>query len=117
MRTLLVVIESPSFDFSSGVGQTGKPVRIQAFIAQSTVEALDIGVLHRFARLDELQSTTSLRPAGRASASAFLVLESSPDVPPHIRCPTPPAIPETTASLPWLRYRRPLAPPGRHKNS
>jgi len=55
MRTLLVVIEPPGFDFSSCVRQTGKPVRIQAFIAQATVEALDISVLHRLARLDELQ--------------------------------------------------------------
>jgi len=37
VRTLFVVILPPGFDLSSCVTQTGKPVRVQAFIAQGTV--------------------------------------------------------------------------------
>src|SRR5215469_9203729 len=52
--------------------------------------------------------TTNRHLAGRASASWFLGLESSPDVRLDTRCLTLPAIPGTTASLPWLPGPRPL---------
>src|ERR1700730_17903815 len=72
--TFFVVILPPSFDLSSRVTQTGEPVRVQAFIAQATVEALYVGILHRLAGLNEpqahapffapgsLRSTAKLRP-------------------------------------------------------
>ncbi len=66
VRTLLVVILPPGFDLSSCVAQTGEPVRVQAFIAQSTVEALYVRILHRLARLNELQChTTFCAPGGQ----------------------------------------------------
>ena len=37
------------------MGETAKPVQIQAFIAKLAIEALDVGVLGRFAWLDEVQ--------------------------------------------------------------
>jgi len=55
MRTLLVVILSAGFDLWSCLTQTGKPIRVQTFIAQSPIEALYIDILHRLARMDELQ--------------------------------------------------------------
>jgi hypothetical protein len=42
----------PCSDFAPGIGQVVEPVRIQTFIAQPTVEALDVTILHRPSRLD-----------------------------------------------------------------
>jgi hypothetical protein len=50
---------------SVAVGLTDAPVRVQAFLSQSPVEALRIGVLHRLAGLDELQSHPSFFAPGR----------------------------------------------------
>jgi hypothetical protein len=55
MRTLLVVILSPLFDFSSRVVETREPIGIQALIPQSAVKAFYEGILHRLAWLNELQ--------------------------------------------------------------
>ena len=70
MRTLLIVIDPPGFDLSSCITQTGKPVRIQTFIAQSPVEAFYIGILHRLARLDELQPHSAFFAPGRQCSLA-----------------------------------------------
>src|SRR5215469_17578927 len=72
MRTLLVVILSPGFDLSSCVTQTGKPIRVQTFIAQSPVEALYIGILHGLARLNELQPHLAFFAPGRQRPAAEL---------------------------------------------
>ena len=42
-----IVLISPRCDLRSGVDQIAKPVRIQTFIPQPTVEALHVAVLHR----------------------------------------------------------------------
>lgn len=47
----MVVILPPSFNFSPRITQAGEPVRVQAFIAESPVEALCVGVLRRLAWL------------------------------------------------------------------
>jgi hypothetical protein len=65
MRSLLVVILPPAFDFAPRITLTREPVRIQAFLSQPPIEALRIGVLHQLARLDELQSHTSFFAPGR----------------------------------------------------
>jgi hypothetical protein len=88
MRTVLVVILPPGFDLSSCVTQTGKPVRIQAFIAQSTVEALYVGVLYRLAGLDELQPHPALFAPGCQHPTAKLravVRPESPQTRWHVR--------------------------------
>src|SRR6185503_971359 len=72
MRSLLVVIQPPVFDLSSCISQTRKPVRVQAFISQSAIEALRVSVLHRLARLDELQSHPSFFAPGREGSTAKL---------------------------------------------
>ena len=55
MRSLGVVILLPGVDDHSGMGETAKPVQIQAFITKLAVEALDVGVLGGLAWLDEVQ--------------------------------------------------------------
>jgi hypothetical protein len=66
VRTVFVVILSPSFNLSPGVTQTGEPVCVQAFIAQAAVH---VGVLHRLAWLNEIQAhTTFFAPGGQCSS-------------------------------------------------
>ena len=55
VRALLVVVLTPVFDQGAGFRQHREPVLIEAFVANLAVEALDVGVLHRLAGLDELQ--------------------------------------------------------------
>ena len=52
MRTLSVVFLSPGFNLVSGIGQIHEPVRVQAFIPESSVEAFHVTVLHRPAGLN-----------------------------------------------------------------
>ena len=54
--SFLVVFLTPSFDDGLGVGQASEPVIIQAFIAQATIERLDVRILIRLAWLDQAQS-------------------------------------------------------------
>lgn len=43
-----------------GVTHRNKPVFVQAFVAEPTVEALDIGILHRLARSNERERNACL---------------------------------------------------------
>ena len=43
----MVVVEAPGLDFSAGMGQVGKPVVIQALVADSAIEALGEAILDR----------------------------------------------------------------------
>jgi len=52
---LRVVALPPLFDDLAGVGQAPKPVDIEAFVAELAIEALQVAVLHRPPRLDEIQ--------------------------------------------------------------
>ena len=72
MRTLLIVILAPDFNFLACVTQAGEPVGIQAFVSQPAVEALHVGVLDRLARLDKLQSHSAFFTPGRQRPSAKL---------------------------------------------
>lgn len=55
MRALCVVVDPPFLDDFSGLTDAGEPVLVQAFLAISSVETFDIGVLGRFAGIDEIQ--------------------------------------------------------------
>ena len=70
--TLFVVIPSPTFDLSPRVSQAGEPVRIEAFVAQSAVEAFCVGVLCRLAGLNKLQPHPALFAPGRQRSTAKL---------------------------------------------
>ena len=53
MRPHLVVIEPPCGDFCTGLVQRLEPVLVQALVAEPTVEALDVAVLHGSRWLDQ----------------------------------------------------------------
>ena len=53
-----VVILTPSFNDLLGAVQTDKDVVVQAFIPELAVKAFDIGILHRFAWLNEPELDT-----------------------------------------------------------
>ena len=50
-----VVVVPPGSQHKPGMGQRGEQGLIEAFVAQTAVEALDETVLHRLAGLDELK--------------------------------------------------------------
>jgi hypothetical protein len=55
MRSFVIVLLLPALDSGSGLRQTGKPMQIETHIAELPVEALQVTVLRRLARLDEVQ--------------------------------------------------------------
>ena len=52
---MVVVVVAPVVDDATHVAQAVEPVLRQVLVAEAAVEALDVGVLHRFAGLDEAQ--------------------------------------------------------------
>ena len=50
---VLVVVPSPVSQDLPSLAETGEPVVVQALVAQPPVEALDVGVLGRLARIDQ----------------------------------------------------------------
>ena len=59
----VIVVRAPVFDEESGFGQGAKPMLVKAVVTKGAIEALDEGVLHRFARLDMMESNAgALRP-------------------------------------------------------
>lgn len=80
----MVVIVSPRIDDATRVAEAGEPVLRQAFMAQPAVEALDVGVLHGLAGLDEAQfQTPACRPflhraAGKLGRQQVLRDETRP---------------------------------------
>lgn len=72
MRAVGVVVALPVFDFFPSMAQGSEPVQVQALIPELAVEALDEGILHRFAWFDEAPPHTSfLRPFEHRLAGAF----------------------------------------------
>ena len=53
---VVIVVRAPVFDEESGFGEGAKPMLVEAVIAEGAIEALDEGVLHRFPRLDMMES-------------------------------------------------------------
>ena len=68
MRANRVVVGSPCFNSLACVIKAGERMLIQTFFAQSAVETLDVRVLNRFARTDELQPDAMLVRPGIESA-------------------------------------------------
>ena len=66
LGSFVVVFLSPGFDDRLGVTQTDKPVFVQAFVAQTSVERFDVGILIWFAGLNLPQlHATLMRPKSR----------------------------------------------------
>ena len=55
MRPHGVVVNSPGFDDLLRLRDAEKPVLVQALITKLSIEALDMGVLDRFARANKAQ--------------------------------------------------------------
>jgi len=55
MWPILIVILPPRLHEAASIGQPQKPVFVQAFVAEATVEALAVRVLHRLPRINEVQ--------------------------------------------------------------
>jgi hypothetical protein len=51
----VIVVLAPAVEYVLRFDRRCKNVRVQAFIAQPAIEALDEGILHRFARPNELE--------------------------------------------------------------
>lgn len=65
MRAFGVLLDAPVFDQGFGLAQRHEPMLIQAFIAEFSVEALDVCILHGLAWSDERQLHADL--IGQAS--------------------------------------------------
>ena len=50
-----VVVLSPDFESATGIGHTGKPVLVEALVADLAVETLDVRVLGGFTRSDKVE--------------------------------------------------------------
>jgi len=62
MRPLAVVFDAPGTDLPAGVEQIPEPTYVEAFIAQSSMEAFHVRVLRGLARLN-MNSIDSLLDA------------------------------------------------------
>jgi hypothetical protein len=55
MGALPIVLDAPRFNLAPRIVERNENVFIQAFLAQARIETLDVRVLNRLARFDELQ--------------------------------------------------------------
>jgi hypothetical protein len=55
MRAFPIVVDAPLFDLAARVVERNKDVLVEALLAQARVETLDVRVLDRLSRFDELQ--------------------------------------------------------------
>ena len=55
MWTFPIVLDAPCFDLAARIVERNENVLVEAFLAQPLIEALDVRVLDRLARFDELQ--------------------------------------------------------------
>ena len=55
MGTFAIVLDAPFFDLAARIVERDEDVLVEAFLAQPRIEALDVRVLDRLARFDELQ--------------------------------------------------------------
>lgn len=60
MRPSVVIVGPPASERDAGLSKRGEQRLVQQFIPQATVEALDEGVLHGFARRDVVPGDTAL---------------------------------------------------------
>ena len=67
MRALLVAIDLPVLDGFAGFLNAGETMLVQAFLAVSLVETLDVGVLGGLAGVDEIELNKSPRVCRRPS--------------------------------------------------
>src|SRR5450631_4457954 len=72
VRAHLVVIDPPAFNGFACIVQGEKPVFVQAFLAELSMEAFDVAVLHWPARRDEVQRSEHSAAARNAPTASRL---------------------------------------------
>ena len=60
MRAFPIVLDAPLFDLAPRIVERNENVLVEAFLAQPRIEALDMRVLDRLSRFDELQAYAML---------------------------------------------------------
>jgi hypothetical protein len=60
VRSLLVIVSTPSLAFSSRIVEAHEPMRVQTFGSEFAVERLDEGVVSRLARSGEVERDAAL---------------------------------------------------------
>jgi hypothetical protein len=79
---LLVVVEAPGFDLLPRVLERNELMYVQALVAQAPVEGLDVGILHGFAGVDEVERDAAvIRPIFDAIEEAELPCTPSNPLP------------------------------------
>src|SRR5690606_2644401 len=78
MRSPLIVVQAPVADLFAGMSKIPEPMFIQTLIPEFSVKALDVTILHRLSRLDQLQlNAMMVSPLIQCSASKFRPLIGS----------------------------------------
>ena len=63
MGPLLVVVDAPGFDLLPRVLERDELMHVQALVTKAPVEGFDVGILHGFARVDEVErDAAAVRP-------------------------------------------------------
>ena len=60
MRSLLVVVSTPSLAFSARIVEAHEPMRVQTFRSEFAIERLDEGVVSGLARSEEVERDAAL---------------------------------------------------------
>ena len=63
-----IVVDPPGFDDPAGFSEIGEQMLVKAFVAQSAIEGLDEGVLHRLTLRDVVAFDAMLVLAAECSA-------------------------------------------------
>ena len=72
MRSLLVIVSTPSLAFSLRVVEAHEPAGVQTFFAQASVKALDVSVLDRLSRPDVDQLDALIKTPGQIGPTGEL---------------------------------------------
>lgn len=76
MRANFFVVASPFGDLHASLRQRSEPLLVQAFIAEFALEAFDVTVLHRPARLDQqMLDLVLLRPCQEHTTGEHVAVE------------------------------------------
>ena len=84
MRAFPIVLDAPLFDLAARVVERNEDVLVEAFLAQARIETLNVRVLDRLSRFDELQPYAVLvgplveRPAAQLGTVENLFDETLP---------------------------------------
>ena len=80
LRSFLIVLTDPSLDYHPSVVETDEPILVEAFVTESSVEGLDVGVLVGLARLNQAQGdAVTMRPGQHGPTGELLAIVGPDD--------------------------------------